>query len=352
MTMHESLIRLSELNANDYNLNDNNIYNPVGGTAYGYNSEKIGTVRDALVEPSTGRIRFLLVDVGGWFSSKEVLVPVGYARIDDSGVYFDNLTKDQVKAMSEYREGQAYTTDMMDTDERVLRGVNDLDTAGYRERVASGKDTDVSAYREQAYTTPDHLQLLEERLVVNKDRFKAGSVQIGKRVETHTETVNVPLQREEVIIERHAVTDSRPVSGAVLGATGQTVSIDLEAERANVSKEAFVTEEVSLGKRTVTETQQVSDTVGKEYLEVNKTGEVTLTEGGNLDDRSAARDVVDAAGNKIEAGADRLRAMGHEVAGAVTGNPKHDALAAEDRAKADMNNAKARADMQDTDRKI
>lgn len=290
MTMtNESLIRLSELNTADYNLNDNNIYSPVGSTAYGYDGEKIGTVRDALVEPATGRIRFLLVDVGGWFSSKEVLVPVGYARIEANDVFFDNLTKDQVKAMSEYREGEAYTTEMMDTDERVLRGVNDVDTAGYRERVVSGKDTDIAEYRQQAYTTPDRLQLLEERLVVNKDRFKAGSVQIGKRVETHTETVNVPLQREEVIIERHAVTDGRPVAGAVLGAASETVNVDLEAERANVSKQAFVSEEVSLGKRTVTENQQVTETIGKEVLEVNKTGDVTL-----------ADEVRDAAGNLVQ----------------------------------------------------
>lgn len=67
---------------------------------------------------------------------------------------------------------------------------------------------------------------------------------------------------------------------------------------------------------------------------------------------SAAGDVVGAAGNKIEEGADRLRAVGHEVAGAVTGNPKHDALAAEDRAKADMNNAQAHADIADADRKV
>ena len=281
MTMNESLIRLSELNAADYNLES--VYNPLGTTAYGYNGEKIGAVRDALVEPGTGKIRFLLVDAGGWFSSKEVLVPVGYARIDDSGVYFDNLTKDQVKAMTEYREGQAYTADMMDTDERVLRGVSDVDTAGYRERVVSGKDTAVTDYRQKAYSTPDRLQLLEERLVVNKDRFKAGSVQIGKRVETHTETVNVPLQREEVVIERHAVSDGRPVDGAVLGAASQTMSVDLEAERANVSKQAYVTEEVSLGKRTVTENQQVTETVGKEVLEVNKTGDVTLETGKDTD---------------------------------------------------------------------
>lgn len=171
-----SLIRLSELN-NDaqYNLNDTSMYNPVGAAAYGVNGDKIGTVRDALVEPETGRIRYFLVDVGGWFSSKEVLVPVGYGRVDDSGVYFDSLTKDQVKDMSEYRADQAYSSEMMDTDERVLRG-----------------NQSQEEYHQRAYQTPDRLQLLEERLVVNKDRFKAGSVQIGKRIETRQETVSVP----------------------------------------------------------------------------------------------------------------------------------------------------------------
>lgn len=67
---------------------------------------------------------------------------------------------------------------------------------------------------------------------------------------------------------------------------------------------------------------------------------------------SAAGDVASAAGNKLEEGADRLRAVGHEVAGAVTGNPKHDALAAEDRAKAEMNNAQAHRDVADADRKV
>ncbi|WP_338014466.1 hypothetical protein [Deinococcus cavernae] len=67
---------------------------------------------------------------------------------------------------------------------------------------------------------------------------------------------------------------------------------------------------------------------------------------------SAAGDVASAAGHKIEEGADRLRAVGHEVAGAVTGNPKHDMLAAEDRAKANMNNDQADRDMLDADRKV
>lgn len=67
---------------------------------------------------------------------------------------------------------------------------------------------------------------------------------------------------------------------------------------------------------------------------------------------SAAGDMAQAAGSKIDEAADRLRAAGHEVAGAVTGNPKHDALAAEDRAKAEMNNAQAHAEVAQADRKV
>ena len=258
-----NLMRLSDLSRD--NMYDNaGVYNPSGNTAYGYGGEKIGTVRDALVDPSSGRIRYLILDVGGWFSSKEVVVPVGDARFDDSGVYFDNLTKDQVRDLEEYRYDQTYTdTSFQQTNERVLRAA----------------DTDETAYRERAYRTPDRLQLLEERLIVNKERFRAGAVEIGKHVETRQEQVNVGLQREEVVIERHPVTEARPVEGAVLGAASETVRVDLEAERANVGKQAYVVEEVEIGKRTVTDTQTVTETVGREVLDVNKTGEVRLQDG-------------------------------------------------------------------------
>lgn len=269
------LTRLSDLDR-DYQLDlgGSGAYNPTGSTVYGYNSEKIGTVRDALVEPSSGRIRYLIVDVGGWFSSKEVLVPVGQARFVEDGVYFDNLTKDQVRDLSEYRYDQHYTSEHQSlvSDERVLRGTS----------------VDETTYREQSFRTPERLQLLEERLLVNKERFRAGAVEIGKHVETHTETVNVPLVREEVVIERHAVTDARPVEGAVLGAASETLRVDLEAERASVSKQAYVTEEVEIGKRTTTETQTVTETIGREVLDVTKTGEVRL-ENGDLSGGTTTR---------------------------------------------------------------
>ena len=265
------LLRLSDLSReHNYNFSGDGVYDPTGYTAYGMNGDKIGTIRDALVQADTGRIQYFIVDAGGWFSAKEVLVPVGHSRLEDDGVYFDDLTKEQVRDLREYNGSDVYTDEYRESDERVLRGVD------------QAADTDMglrTAYQEKAYRAPDKLQLLEERLVVDKDRFKAGSVEIGKHVETRQEQVNVALQREEVVIERRAVTDGRPVEGAVLGEGSQSMTVDLEAERANVSKQAYVTEEIGIGKRTVTDNQTVTETVGREVLDVNKTGDVRMENG-------------------------------------------------------------------------
>lgn len=277
-------VRLSDLTRDQsYDTTAEGVYDPTGDTAYGSNGERIGTVRDALVEYDTGLIRYFLIDA----NSRQVLVPVGNARIDDQGVYFDQLTNEQVGQMRTYSFEEGYGPEAQEADERVLRGAQTTEATG--ERVLRAAQSDMQAtspavqdearsrYREQALRTPDKLRLLEERLVVNKDRFVAGSVEISKHVETRQEQVNVALQREEVVIERHPVTEARPAAeGAVLGAASETIQVDLEAERAKVGKEAYVTEEIGLGKRTVTDTQTVQETVGREVLDVTKTGEVRL----------------------------------------------------------------------------
>jgi len=274
MTQNTSnLVRLSDLSRDyNYNFSGEGVYDPTGYTAYGANGDKIGTIRDALVETGSGRLRYFLVDAGGWFSSKEVLVPVGHSRLEDDGVYFDDLTKDQVQNLRQYDPNEAYSDEYRQSDERVLRGVD-------RGAAVDTGTQSQSSYQERAYRTPERLQLLEERLVVDKDRFQAGSVQIGKHVETRQEQVNVALQREEVVIERHAVSGAQPVEGAVLGEGSQTMTVDLEAERANVSKQAYVTEEIGVSKRTVTDNQTVTETVGREVLDVSKSGEVRMEDG-------------------------------------------------------------------------
>ena len=286
-----NLIPLSELSRDrNYDFSSDGTYDPTGKTAYAEGDKKVGTVRSAMVEPDTGRIRYLLLDVGGWFSSKEVLVPVGMARMEDDAVYFDNLTKDQVKDMREYTAGQEYDTTAQVSDERVLRGTGAVQTDRDMTVTGGADTTKRYNYRDEdkgdtMFKTPEKLRLLEERLSVDKDRYTAGSVEIGKHVETEQRQVNVNLSHDELVIERHPVDGGRPVDGNVtLGSDTQTVHVDLEAERANVSKQAYVTEEVEVGKRTESESQTFTESVGREVLDINKTGDVEVRD-ANSDDK-------------------------------------------------------------------
>lgn len=272
------LIPVTEL-IRDHNYDLGETYEIVGRHAYAHNGEKIGTVRDLLTDDS-GRTRYFVLDVGSWFTAKEVMVPVGAARIEDDGIYFDQLTKEQVKNMSTYTSGQEYTYDNQVEDVRVLYGADKAHQQSTPGEFVYREDDDT-------YRTPQRLQLLEERLQVNKDRYVAGQVEISKHVETRTENVTVGLEREELVIERRPVSEARPVNGPVtLGEGTETVRVDLEAERADVSKQAYVTEEVEIGKRTVTEQQTVTETVGREVLDVNQSGQVKVN--GDADERMTA----------------------------------------------------------------
>lgn len=310
------LHRLSEISSrHSQDFQDAGMYNPMGATAYVAGGQQIGTVRDVLVDDSYGKIRYLLVDPDGGSLEGARIIPIGLARVEDDGVYFDGLSTAQLSSMHRYSADEEYTFDIQSSDERMLRGdtgntgmtTSTTETvsgtsagmtgtgiagAGMTGMAAAGtgatgsynyRDEDTS---DQMFKTPGRLQLLEERLTVGKERYLAGQVEIGKHVETHQETVNVPLQREEIVIERHAVTDARPVQGDVFaGSANETVRVELEAERANVSKQAVVTEEVEVSKRTVTEQQTVTDTVGREVLDVNQTGDVQI-----LNDQDRRRD--------------------------------------------------------------
>ena len=292
----------------NYDMSGDNHSDFVGMNAYGNGNEKIGTIREALTDDG-GKLRYLVVEVGSWFTSKEVVVPVGLARMENDGVFFDSLSKEQVKNMNEYQVGQDYTDEQQVSDIRVLKGTDYVAPVA-----APGTVMAADHFQDEAlFKTPTKLQLIEERLSVNKEKYQAGSVQVGKKVETRTENVNVTLQHDEVVIERRPVTDARPVEGNVtLGAASQSIKVDLEAERASVQKQAFVTEEVEVGKRTETEQKTFSESVGREVLDVTRTGDVQVsgdavtdnTVAGNTatgkDDRNLLERGVDAAKNAAD----------------------------------------------------
>ena len=278
------LIRLKDIQATHRDLIGDDYYDPTGKVAYGVNEEKIGKIEGALVEDTTGRIRYLIVDAGGWFSSKEVLVPAGLARIVGDDVFFDSLTQAQVEAMDVYdhdyqysykeqyeKDRQSFVADSVPTEERM-------------------------EIAEHNYEAPNTLELLEERLTVNKERIVAGLVKVGKHVVTEERNVDVELEEEHANIERTNV--DRPTDRHIGDVNGnESIEVELSAERARVGKETYVSEEVNVGKTTERHTETIVDTIQREELDIDRDGNVVDREGNIVDrDGITAEDVRRARG--------------------------------------------------------
>jgi uncharacterized protein (TIGR02271 family) len=127
------------------------------------------------------------------------------------------------------------------------------------------------------------LQLREEELSTRKQSVETGQVSVGKQVVSEQRTIDVPVTREEVTIERHAV-DRRPSEQAI-DERGETISIPVHEEQVAAQKRAVVYEEVEVGKRAVQETQHVSETVRREEAVIDKDGRVEIQ-----GDKTASRD--------------------------------------------------------------
>ena len=85
------------------------------------------------------------------------------------------------------------------------------------------------------------------------------------QVETQTKTVEVPLTREELVIERRTVedyrlTDEKPVVSRT------EIKIPLKREEVGAKKQSYVKEEIILKKKQVTETRTITEELASEKL--------------------------------------------------------------------------------------
>jgi uncharacterized protein (TIGR02271 family) len=119
-----------------------------------------------------------------------------------------------------------------------------------------------------ADNTPPVIALREERLQIEKQRVQHGEARVRKEVVTHLESIEVPISREELVIE-HVSFNADGIEEP-MGAS-DTVRIPLSQEVVNVSKTVTPTEEVRIGKRLVQETEHVSETTREERLRVSDT---------------------------------------------------------------------------------
>lgn len=141
----------------------------------------------------------------------------------------------------------------------------------------TGTATNTATGIGQAGESEESLRLHEERLNVDKDRVQTGEVNVGKHVVEEEQSIEVPVEREEVYVER------RPVNEATDRETDQgltdrdayqengNIHIPVTEERVEVSKKDTVSEEVVVGKRKVQDTERINETVRREEADIDET---------------------------------------------------------------------------------
>jgi uncharacterized protein (TIGR02271 family) len=150
----------------------------------------------------------------------------------------------------------------------------DLGALG-RGMATAGSSTSGGSMRGSAEDST-RLELREEELRAEKERVQTGEVRLRKEVVTEQRQVDVPVTREEVVIERHSVSgDERAAAPGDL-AEGEEIRVPIMEEEVRVEKRPVVKEEVRLGKRQVTETERVNETVRREEARVETEGDADV----------------------------------------------------------------------------
>jgi uncharacterized protein (TIGR02271 family) len=108
-------------------------------------------------------------------------------------------------------------------------------------------------------------------LRIHKDRVGQSEVRIRKEVHTTPQSVEVPVTREELVVERVPVSGQEVAGDANF--EGQEIRIPLSEERAHVEKQAVLREEVRIGKKEVTNVESFDEQVRNEELKVDQNGQ-------------------------------------------------------------------------------
>ncbi|GAX36737.1 DUF2382 domain-containing protein [Nodularia sp. NIES-3585] len=240
---------------------------------------RIGSVADALVDQG-GRFRYLVIDTSLDSISKKILLPIGLSHINYPAkrVYVDGLSKEQVERLPEYRESMT-VDENYEKEVRLVFRPESRDGADDQEISIYEREPDLYTLNEQYHQT---LRLYEERLIANKHRVKTGEVSVGKHIETQTARVTVPVKKERVLIERIPPKETGIVvdPNAHKFQEGEVTRIELYEETPEIRKEAFVREEVRVKKVVDRQTVEAQDTIRREQLDIDTTGELHVDETG------------------------------------------------------------------------
>jgi uncharacterized protein (TIGR02271 family) len=155
----------------------------------------------------------------------------------------------------------------------AMAGATDAPARGAATRGGTAVPGDAAALAD--LTDAQRIALREEHLRIVKEQVQAGEVRIRKEVVTEQQRIDVPVTREEIVIERRPVTGEPAQAGNLSDfREGEEIRVPLTEEQVRVEKEQVVREELTVGKRTVQDTEHVQDAVRREEARVETTGTV------------------------------------------------------------------------------
>jgi uncharacterized protein (TIGR02271 family) len=252
----------------------------IGQELHGSDDDKIGKIDQVYVDRETGEPKFLTVKTG-LFGNNVSFVPIEQARGAGDQVVVP-YTKDQVKdAPNVDADGDITPEEERRIFEHYSLAYAEYDGPDHESLLGRGDGTDREGRFERDATggpghdtsgpnTDDAMTRSEEELHVGTASRERGRARLRKYVVTEQVEQTIPVQREEVRIEREPITDAN--AGQALD--GPAISeeeheVTLHAEEPVVEKRAVPKERVRLEKDTVTDHETVSDEVRKERIETD-----------------------------------------------------------------------------------
>lgn len=242
-------------------------------TVFGTDGEKIGKVGELYLDAQTGEPTFVTVNTG-FFGTNESFIPVDKARYAGEEIHVP-YTKEFVKdAPSIAEDGELSPAEEQRLYEYYSLTAGTATAGTATTGVANIERPAADAHAAQATATAENGDVVahEERLNVGTatSATQTGQVRLRKVVRTETETVEVPVRKEEIVVERTSLKDGEVVENYDFDSAEAQADVTVTAheERPVVSTETVATERVSVGKEVRTDTERVSADVRKEEIVV------------------------------------------------------------------------------------
>ncbi len=185
------------------------------------------------------------------------------------------IPEDKAKVYSDRVAGGSFLVMVTGEEEEVLKAEAIMNRSGVEEFGIYNAPAQPAAGTPGAtigteIQNQENIKLYEERLVTDKELTKVGEVSVGKRIETETATVSVPVKKERIVVERINPTNLGQASPSATDFSGGEVArMKVYEESADIQKQAFVREEVTIRKEVERDTVDVSETIRREELDVD-----------------------------------------------------------------------------------